>query len=200
VGLSARRLRPAWLILLVWATASGIHAERDVWVIAIIAAATIAASLRLSAEPCALGPRTRNIGIACVAAVVLLGLTWVMPTNQQLLSRVARVYPVGAVAYIHEHHLQGPIFNDFNWGGFLIYALPETPVSIDGRTNIHGAARIENSWNTWNLGPNWDRDPNLTSANLIIAEPSLALTRALTHDPHYQLAFNDGVSLLFVRR
>jgi hypothetical protein len=199
MGPSARRLRPAWIILLIWATASGIHAERDVWVIAIIAVAAIAASLRPSAEPQTLAPRTRNIGTACVAAIILLSFTWIMPTNQQLLSRVARVYPVGAVAYIHEHHLQGPIFNDFNWGGFLIYALPDTPVTIDGRTNIHGAARIENSWNTWNLGPNWERDPNLAPANLIIAEPSLALTKALSHDPHYQLAFNDGVSFLFVR-
>lgn len=200
VGLSARRLRPAWIILLLWATASGIHAERDVWVIAIIAAATIASSLGTMAEPSTFAPRLRNSGIACVAAIVLLGLTWVMPTNQQLLSRVARVYPIGAVAYIHEHHLQGPIFNDFNWGGFLIYALPEAPVTIDGRTNIHGASRIENSWNTWNLGPNWDHDPNLSSANLIIAEPTLPLTKALTRDPHYQLVFNDGVSMLFVRR
>lgn len=192
--------RPAWLILLAWATASGIHAERDVWVVAIIAAAAIASSLRLSTEPHTFAPRTRNIGIAGVAAVILLGLTWLMPTNQQLLSRVARVYPIGAVAYIHEHHLQGPIFNDFNWGGFLIYALPETPVSIDGRTNIHGQTRIENSWNTWNLGLNWYHDPKLTSANLIIAEPTLPLTKSLSRDPHYQLAFNDGVSLLFVRR
>jgi hypothetical protein len=196
----SRRLRPTWLILLAWATVSGIHAERDVWVIAIIAATVIASSLRPSAEPRTLDPRTRNFAIACVAAVILLGLTWIMPTNQQVLSRVARVYPIGAVAYIHEHHLQGPIFNDFNWGGFLIYALPETPVTIDGRTNVYGAARIENSWNTWNLGPNWQSDPNLTNANLIIAEPTLALTKTLTNDPHYQLVFNDGVSLLFIRK
>jgi hypothetical protein len=196
----SRRLRPALIILLVWATASGIHAERDVWVIAIIAAAAIASSLQSSADLHTLAPRTRNIGIAAVTAVILLGITWLMPTNQQLLSRVARVYPIGAVAYIHEHHLQGPIFNDFNWGGFLIYALPDTPVSIDGRTNVHGAARIENSWNTWNLGTNWQSDPNLASANLIIAEPALPLTKALANNPHYQLAFSDGVSLLFVRK
>jgi hypothetical protein len=188
------------IILLVWATASGIHAERDVWVMAIISAAAIASSLQPLADANTLAPRTRNIGIAGVTAVILLGLTWLMPTNPQLLSRVARVYPIGAVAYIHEHHLQGPIFNDFNWGGFLIYALPETPVSIDGRTNVHGAARIENSWNTWNLGPNWQSDPNLASANLIIAEPTLPLSKALAKNPHYQLAFSDGVSLLFIRR
>ena len=201
VGLSrVRNLRPAWLVLLLWATISGIHAERDVWVIAIIAAAAIASSVRSSTEPVPLAPFNRNLGVACVAAIVLLGLTWLMPTNQQLLSRVARVYPIGAVAYIHEHHLQGPIFNDFNWGGFLIYALPDTPVAIDGRTNVHGAARIENSWNTWNLGTNWQSDPNLASANLIIAEPTLPLTKALTQNPDYRLAFSDGTALLFAKR
>jgi hypothetical protein len=198
-SIRGRNLRPAWIILLIWATASGIHAERDVWVIAIIAAAAIALSLQQSSEPAILATRTRNIAIGCVMAIILLGLTWIMPTNQQLLARVARVYPVGAVAYIHEHHLQGPIFNDFNWGGFLIYALPETPVTIDGRTNVHGQVRIENSWNSWNLGPNWEHDPNFVAANLVIAEPQLALAKALKGDPHYQLAFNDGVSLLFVR-
>ncbi len=200
MGLSrTARLRPAWIILLLWATASGIHAERDVWVIAIIAASIIAASLKSSAEV-VLAPSPKKIAIASVGAIVLLGLTWLMPSNQQLLSRVARVYPIGAVAYIHEHHLQGPIFNDFNWGGFLIYALPDTPVVIDGRTNVHGAAGIENSWNTWNMGPNWQSDPKLASANLIIAEPTLSLTKFLAHDPHYQLAFHDGICLLYVRR
>ena len=194
----SREPRPAWILLLLWATISGIHAERDVWVIAIIAAAIIASFKPRSKV--VLGPYPNRIAIVGVAAIVLLGFTWVMPSNRALLSRVARVYPIGTVAYIHEHHLQGPIFNDFNWGGFLIYALPDTPVSIDGRTNVHGAARIENSWNTWNLGPNWERDPNFTNAKLIIAEPTLPLTKSLEHDPHFQLAFNDGVSLLFVRR
>jgi hypothetical protein len=39
------------------------------------------------------------------------------------------------------HHLQGPIFNDFDWGGFLIYALPEFKVTIDGRINVHGRTK-----------------------------------------------------------
>ena len=200
MGLSrTAKLRPAWILLLLWATVSGIHAERDVWVIAIIAAATIAASIHSRTVPVALAPRSRNLGIACIAVVLLLGMTWLMPSNQQLLSRVARVYPIGAVAYIHEHHLQGPIFNDFNWGGFLIYALPDSLVAIDGRTNVHGAARIENSWNTWNLGPNWERDPNFANADLIIAEPTLPLTKALIRDPNYQLAFSDGTALLFAK-
>jgi len=197
--LRAKRFRPAWIILLAWATASGIHAERDVWVLAIVAATVIADSLCIASGSERLGSRTRLFGVAGVAVVVLLGLTWIMPTNKELLSRVSRVFPMGSVAYIHEHKLQGPIFNDFNWGGFLIYTLPDMPVSIDGRTNVHGQDRIENSWNTWKMGPNWQNDPNLNRANLIIGEPELPLTKALAHDSRYRVAFNDGVSVLFVR-
>lgn len=108
--------------------------------------------------------------------------------------------PMGAVAYIHEHHLQGPIFNDFDWGGFLIYALPEMPVVIDGRTNVHGQDEIARSLQTWNvLGNDWYDDPLLQKANLVIADPQFALTYALRMDPHFKIVFHDKAVVLYQR-
>jgi len=42
-------------------------------------------------------------------------------------------YPVAAVAYLKTHQCNGNLFNDFNYGGYLIWQLPEYPVFIDGR-------------------------------------------------------------------
>ena len=28
----------------------------------------------------------------------------------------------------------GPMYNSYNWGGYLVWALPEEPVFVDGRT------------------------------------------------------------------
>lgn len=43
-------------------------------------------------------------------------------------------YPEGAVNFIKENELRGPMFNDFRWGGYLIWRLyPEYKVFIDGR-------------------------------------------------------------------
>ena len=32
-------------------------------------------------------------------------------------------YPVAAVEFVQSHHLQGPLYNTFDWGGYLIWAL-----------------------------------------------------------------------------
>ena len=42
-------------------------------------------------------------------------------------------YPVSAVAYLKVHPCSGNLFNDFNYGGYLIWQLPDQPVYIDGR-------------------------------------------------------------------
>jgi hypothetical protein len=48
--------------------------------------------------------------------------------------RTDKPYPVGAVAFMHQHDLGGNILNDFNWGEYLIWhTAPESKVFIDGR-------------------------------------------------------------------
>jgi hypothetical protein len=42
-------------------------------------------------------------------------------------------YPVSAAAYLKAHPCSGNLFNDFNYGGYLIWQLPSQPVYIDGR-------------------------------------------------------------------
>jgi tetratricopeptide (TPR) repeat protein len=44
-------------------------------------------------------------------------------------------YPEGTVNFLKEHDVRGRIFNDYNFGGYLIWHLwPNIPVFIDGRT------------------------------------------------------------------
>ena len=46
-------------------------------------------------------------------------------------------YPEKGVAFIEAQGLQGPMFNEFGYGGFLIFKLwPEHRVYIDGRTDL----------------------------------------------------------------
>jgi len=44
------------------------------------------------------------------------------------------VYPEGAVRFVREQGIRGPMFNEMRWGGYLIWRLhPEHKVFIDGR-------------------------------------------------------------------
>lgn len=42
-------------------------------------------------------------------------------------------YPVQAAAYLRTNPCSGNLFNDYNYGGYLIWQLPSQPVYIDGR-------------------------------------------------------------------
>ena len=51
------------------------------------------------------------------------------------VSNLARAgnYPLGAILYLKAHPIGGNMFNEYNWGGFLIWQYPEKKVYIDGR-------------------------------------------------------------------
>jgi hypothetical protein len=188
-----------WLLLLLFGVAQGFRMERDIWVVTVIAIMVIATWMGEREQPESIPRFLWPAAAACVAAVVAYAMA-TGPSNRELLGRVADEYPLGAVAYIHEHHLQGPIFNNFDWGGFLIYALPEYPVTIDGRTNVHGQDELARSMDTWNLMGDWSGDPLLKQAHLVIGSPRFALTHALAMDADFKMVFSDGVAVVYERK
>ena len=80
------------------------------------------------------------------------------------------------------------------WG---VEALPEIPVSIDGRTNLHGDARISRSVDTW-LGKGWESDPELAQSRLVISHPKNVLASLLRADKRFRLVYEDNTALVFV--
>lgn len=45
-----------------------------------------------------------------------------------------REFPVAAVDYLKDNPIEGNMLNEYNWGGYLIWAYPESKVFVDGRT------------------------------------------------------------------
>jgi hypothetical protein len=105
---------------------------------------------------------------------------------------------------VKSNRLEGPIYNDFDWGGYLIWALPDYPVSIDGRTNLYGEERLIRSMNTWQANEGWETDPALVKARVVIAPKKrenapTPLTEKLRQHPSWEKRFEDDVSVVFVR-
>jgi hypothetical protein len=135
------------------------------------------------------------------AGIVLLATAFAQRlTNRRLEELVAAKYPVEAARVIEDRGDSGPLFNHFNWGGYLIWRLPRLPVSLDGRTNLHGDAKILRCSNTWAGGAGLEEDPDLAAANVIVAEQDMVLTNLLRNDPRFQLVHEDTRALVFVRR
>jgi len=135
--------------------------------------------------------------VALTVAIYLIGLSRKV-SEHQLEIAVERQFPVSAVKFINEKNYSGPLYNHFNWGGYLIWALPRVPVSMDGRMNLHGDQRIERSFNTWSGLRGWESDPELMKARLVIGGVNDALTTLMRTDSRFKLVYEDAIAVVFV--
>lgn len=190
------------VLLLAGCAVLSFRARRDMWLL-VLAAAGI-----LSAGPFpvqAICDRRRTLRTRASLAVCLVvtaaGLGAARGLSPARLERAAaEVFPAAAVHHIAERGYPGPLYNDFNWGGYLIYALPALPVAIDGRTNLHGDERLMRFGATWSGGPDWHDDPDLSSAGVVLADVHEPLAALLAHDERFTLVYEDALARVFVSR
>jgi hypothetical protein len=147
--------------------------------------------------PQTLSLRERFLVALAVLAILMVGYRHYDVSNNWLDMQIAGTFPESAARYIEKRHLPGPLYNDFNDGGFLIWRLPWLPVAIDGRTNVHGDERVAHSSAVWSGKPGWDADPELLRANLILAAKDSTFAALLRQNPHYKIIFEDIQTVVF---
>ncbi len=170
---------------------------RDLWIAVAMAALVVAQALTPRKG---FSPRRMWISVP-VAAVGVAGICILAfgASNGRLNSQLKSNYPVEAADFVQQHHYSGPLYNSFNWGGFLIWRLPELPVSMDGRTNVHGDRRIERALATLGAREGWRTDPELDAAHVVLVERTSALSEALRGDERFRLVHEDPLATVFLR-
>jgi hypothetical protein len=134
-------------------------------------------------------------GIVCMLALI----GWARGLSaSRLWGAIDDKFPSQAASFIEEQNLAGPLFNHFDWGGYLIWRLPQLPVAIDGRTNLHGDQRLLRSFHTWAGERGWHSDPDLMAAGVVIADPRLPLASLLRLDPGFERLYEDTHAVVFV--
>ncbi len=196
------------LLLLVTALVS-FRSLRDAWFVSIVAAFVLAEAVGQTRPPATSQPDgqkrallvTNSIYVS--AAVAALVLSFGMAIRQgisspALMTIIDHVYPIRATEFVRDSRLPGPMYNSFNWGGFLIFNLREHLVSMDPRVNAYGDELTTRSVNTVNaIG--WQNDPDLARANFVLLERSAPLASALESDSRYRVAYKDHLAVVFVR-
>jgi hypothetical protein len=195
-----RRFRLFECGLFVFAAFVSFRSKRDIWVMAFVAITILASTVAGRPEP---PVRTSRLAVpiaALVAALAVFAAFRMWHVNDALLQQeIVTNLPQRAVQEIQAKGYPGPLYNDFNWGGYLIWAL-RMPVSIDGRAAFYGDDSIDRSKNSWNGSPDWAADPQLKSAGLVLGSVKAPLTQLLRTDPHFKLVYEDDLSAVFVAR
>jgi hypothetical protein len=191
------------VLLLSVASFFALRARRDVW-FAVLAALAVLSTARLPAgapsDRFAL-TRSRASVISGAVLTILVAAGWCLGLSQRRLEEeVAGNYPARAASVVEDRGCRGPLFNEYGWGSYLIWRLPGLPVSIDGRADLHGPARIRRNVETVSGLRGWGSDPDLEAANTVIISAGAALASLLRVDPRFQLVHEDPVAAVFVRR
>jgi hypothetical protein len=188
-----------WPILLSIAAILALRSAKEVWFLCVVSAGAIADNWRLpSADDYRPLPwRERLLVGISVLAVLAVGYRHYDVSNSWLEIQVDGNFPEVAVRFIEQNHLSGPLFNHFNDGGYLIWRLPSLPVSMDGRTNVHGDERIAHHYAVWTGKPVWASDPELAHANIVLARRETPLASLLRLDSRFRIVFEDVQAVVF---
>lgn len=145
-------------------------------------------------QPPAWISRLINFTIVSLLAGMFLARAYVVSLPSEIDSKV----PAQAVAWIRENQPRGPIFNSYNWGGYLTWELREYPVFIDGRADLYGN-EIISEWNEISRGT--EKGFELLEAyqvNLIFLEPHHALLDKLPPQGWIK-SYSDSRIIIFER-
>jgi hypothetical protein len=188
------------LSMLLVASVVAFRTARDAWFVSICAAAFIA-------DQCYREPSRKPVlklpelaGVGAVLAILMLLVARNIGFNTRNLDRaISREYPVDAVNFVRQNSFPGPLYNDLDWGGFLIWYMPQYPVVVDGRNDLYGDALDQLTFNTAQ-GEAYTSDPYLNEAGLVLLPKEKPLAKALTIDSRFRLVYQDPISLVFVRK
>jgi hypothetical protein len=187
------------LVLLIAAGIVGYRTMRDTWFICLAAAACIADSLAVEVPE-----RGESIpekaGLAVALALALLLFAGNTDFNMKGLdSAVSSAFPVKAINFLRQNPQPGPLYNTFDWGGFLTWYMPDYPVAIDGRTDLYGDEIDTRFFKTQQGDASYADDPYLNECHLILLSTKVPLARVLLQDSRFHLIYQDSVSVVFVR-
>jgi hypothetical protein len=191
-----RQWDPFGILLLVGAAGLGFRARRDLWVVVFAASVVICQAWEARNSRLAVNAfrwtRQRLLATSSIAGVLSFFFLYSEGAAHELLLQeiVDAHFPSSAIGVIAQRGAPGPLYNDCNWGGYLIWTLHQKgvdlPVTIDGRTNLHGDDRLRRYFNAWNGRPGWESDPELSQAGIVLLPPNSPLAELLRRDPRFE--------------
>ena len=111
-----------------------------------------------------------------------------VPSPDMEIQAALEGYPVSAVSYIKDHHL-GPVYNHYNWGGYLIYE--GIPVYIDGRSEVYYWAKEDIFAQYINVQRLVDVDQGLKGANVVLDYKDSILVKYLLVSKQWKVLGSD---------
>lgn len=215
LAVSRKRVGLVETILLVGFTFASLRAARQISIWVLVAAPVLAAALpeilalvpwklklQFNEHPARPVQILNTIILIVVALVVMVRLTGTA-LDQDRAER--EFYPVAAVQWLQEQGQRGPIFNLYDWGGYLIWKMyPTERVFIDGRSDLYGLTAdtiVTEYLSAINGSLNWRTPLDKYNVRLVLIPPDAPLTTLLTQETAiWDKVYSDDTAVIFQRQ
>jgi hypothetical protein len=108
--------------------------------------------------------------------------------------------PVAAVEFLKTEPIKGNMFNNDEFGDYIIYAAwPDYRVFFDGRSDMYGTERLKDYLKVAYTETGWETILEKYDINWIIYNSKSILSRVLIKDKGWRLIYSDKVATIFVR-
>ncbi len=107
-----------------------------------------------------------------------------------------KIFPVDAVAEARQAKLEGRMFSNFIWGGYLLHAWPEQRVFIDGGTDHYGDKLFHEYIQIWNLDHGWRDVMDRWGIDLAVIPPASRLAEELVRDQGWGTWYCDSTAVV----
>ncbi|RLD11536.1 MAG: hypothetical protein DRI56_00975 [Chloroflexota bacterium] len=136
-----------------------------------------------------------------VAILVLLSFAAIVKliqvTEPEFVHQAEKqIFPVDAVAWIDENRPERNMFNDYNWGGYLVWHLRDYPVFVDGRTDLYGDEVLGEYLSVMQGNAAWQDILKKYNVRLVLVPTSdFALSRF--SEAGWELVYEDDLAVVF---
>ncbi len=210
-GLGVRRMAWTDLVLVCGTALMALMAGRNIAVFAIVAAPVLSQNLDtwLDQRGWQIRPLRRVRGTQLVVnwallAVVALGTAAKIAytlSPETMRRAQAETLPVELAGHLRTAPPAGRMFNSYNWGGYLMFAAPDVPVYVDGRTDLYDDAFLRGYLEIVLVRDGWAEALEQQQLDVIAIEGNSVLAQMLRTRPEiwHERRFDAGRSALFVR-
>jgi hypothetical protein len=109
------------------------------------------------------------------------------------------VFPIAAVQQARSAHLEGHLFTEFIWGGYLDYAWPEQRIFIDGGTDFFGEDLLRQYAKIKLLGTGWRSLVDKWDISLMVLRRKSSLAHELLRDGRWHPWYCDSLAVILRR-
>ncbi len=136
---------------------------------------------------------------AVIIAAVVGALIFFFPSAAQLQQKVDEEYPKTALEFMQRQHINGRIFNEYAWGGYMEWNAPQLKTFVDGRADIFVFNGVFDDFLRATAMKHSFEILDKYKIDYVFLRPEEPLNYLLEHSRGWHPIYSDKVAVLFER-